>query len=244
MSFTIYAVAALAVLAASFFTTVSGFGFALIALPLLTCVLSVKTAIILVLVLSIAARIFNMLQTRSSWQGRVVFTLFLGSMVGALPGALALKYLPMAQAELLLGGVIVVAAFFMNRHTYFPVKNKKLGRLAAGFVSGLFGTATGVSGPPIVLYCLNEGMEKTAMRSNMIWYFGLQSFFTLLVNYWAGNTKTVTDWLLLAALLPAMFLGVVLGNRAFKKIDQALFQKLALAAVAAGGVSLLVHGLL
>ncbi len=233
-----YLLAGLAVLAGSFFTTVTGFGFALVALPLLNLVLSVKASIILVLFLALVTRLVNMAQTWGQWQWQVVAAFALGSLVGAVPGVLALQRLPLRQMELFLGCVLLLAALLLGRQFSFPVADKRLGRLAAGCVSGFFGTATGVSGPPIILYCLNEGMEKGALRSNLIWYFGFQSFCSLAFNYLVGNTQAVEDWTLLGAMLPAMLIGTLVGNRFFSKLNPALFRRLALLVVGLGGLSL------
>lgn len=239
MDIVAYAVAALAVGAASFFTTVSGFGFALVAIPLLSLVMTAKEAIILVLVLAMLARIVNMCQTWGACDWPTVLTLNLGGLIGTLPGVLALKWLPLRQLELFLGAVLLVVVFLMLRNVYFPVRNKSLGRLAAGFASGFFGAATSVGGPPIVIYCLNEGMEKDLMRANMIWYFGINAFISLGGNYLAGNAAAVRDWQLLAVLLPAMAAGIFLGTRFFKYVNQRLFRYLALGVIFCGALSLL-----
>lgn len=64
------------------------------------------------------------------------------------------------------------------------IRNKTCGRLGAGILSGFFGASTSVSGPPLVLYFLNEKLQDV-MRANMIWFFGLSGFLTVLVNYFA-----------------------------------------------------------
>ena len=66
------------------------------------------------------------------------------------------------------------------------VKNKKLGRVSAGFLSGFFSATTSISGPPIALYFLSENMEKNLLRANMIWIFAIGSFCTL-GSFFVGN---------------------------------------------------------
>ena len=239
MDITLYAVSALAVAAASFFTTVCGFGFALVALPLLSLVMSVKASVILVLVVALLTRIVNMYQTWGTCDWTAVGLLSAGGFIGTLPGVLAFKLLPVRQLELFLGGVLLAVVFLMGRNTYFPVKNKTMGRLGAGIVSGFFGAATGVGGPPIVLYCLNEGMEKNLLRANMIWYFGINAFIGLVAAFLAGNTEAVEDWRLVLAVIPAMLAGVSLGTRFFEYINQTIFRRLALAVIFCGALSLI-----
>lgn len=79
-------------------------------------------------------------------------------------------------------------------------------------MSGFFGASTSVSGPPLVLYFLNEKLPKDVMRANMIWFFGLSGFLTVLVNYFYGNVSGTVDWSLLLYTIPVMLLAIWLGE--------------------------------
>ena len=111
--------------------------------------------------------------------------------------------------------------------------------MGAGCLAGFFGTATGVNGPPIILYFLNEKMEKDSMRANMVWIFGLGTFASLFSLFVVGNFGFVTSWLRLALMVPAVLLATQLGELFFKRLDQELFRKLALAIVCIGGLMML-----
>ena len=140
------------IFAASFFSTVSGFGFALVAMPVLTLVMSVKAAVIFVLLLNLVLRAITMYRVREGYDKATVILTTLGSVVGMLPGSWVLKVLPAAQLEVFLGAVLVVATVLLSLQFTLPIKNKPCGRFAAGILSGFFGASTSVSGPPLVLY--------------------------------------------------------------------------------------------
>ena len=80
------------------------------------------------------------------------------------------------------------------------------------------------------------------MRANMIWIFGISFIGMLVLNFFMGNMKNVEDWNLLLPMIPAMVLGIVLGEKFFDKLDQALFRKLALIIVCVGAVMMLLTG--
>jgi uncharacterized protein len=82
------------IFAASFFSTVSGFGFALVAMPVLTLVMSVKAAVIFVLLLNLVLRAITMYRVREGYDKATVILTTLGSVVGMLPGSWVLKVLP------------------------------------------------------------------------------------------------------------------------------------------------------
>ena len=230
------------IFAASFFSTVSGFGFALVAMPVLTLVMSVKAAVIFVLLLHLVLRAITMYRVREGYDKATVILTTLGSVVGMLPGSWVLKVLPAAQLEVFLGAVLVVATVLLSLQFTLPIKNKPCGRFAAGILSGFFGASTSVSGPPLVLYFINEKLPKDVMRANMIWFFGLSGFLTVLVNYFYGNVSGTIDWSLLLYTIPVMLLAIWLGEKFFYRLNQHLFRKLALAVVLVGALMLLWSG--
>lgn len=242
MEFLTLCIPALAIFLASFFATVTGFGFGLIAIPLMSLVISVKVAIICGLIITVLLRIITMYNTRKAFSWDVVLTTALGSALGMLPGGYMLKIISLAHLKIFLGCVLLVATYLMGKKYYLEVKNKTLGRLVAGFFSGFFGASTSVAGPPLVIYFLNEGTEKDKMRANMIWIFGITFICMLVVNFLMGNMQNVTDWSILLPMIPAMVAGIVLGERFFSKLDQALFRKLAIIIVCVGAVLMLISG--
>jgi len=57
-----------------------------------------------------------------------------------------------------------------------------------------------------------------------------------------GNMQNITDWNIILPMIPAMILGIVLGEKFFERLDQALFRKLALCIVCVGAVMMLISG--
>ena len=74
------------IFAASFFSTVSGFGFALVAMPVLTLVMSVKAAVIFVLLLNLVLRAITMYRVRDGFDKETVILTTLGSIMGTVGG--------------------------------------------------------------------------------------------------------------------------------------------------------------
>jgi hypothetical protein len=227
----------------AFFATVSGFGFALVATPLLCLIMPVKWAIIYVLLLTVLLRVLTMYQVWGEFKWETVALTSVGSLVGMLPGSKVLHYIGIVQLQLFLGSVLLLATVLMSLQFTVPIKNKLLGRLGAGFLSGFFGTSTSVSGPPLVLYFLNEQTEKTEMRANMIWIFGITGILMVIASYWAGNLGAVEDWRYLYTMVPGTFIGVAAGERMFRYLDQQLFRKFSLTIVLVGAVMMLYSGI-
>ena len=234
--------AAAAIFAASFFSTISGFGFALIATPFLAMVMPLKTAIVFVLLVTMILRATTMLRTRKEFDWATVLMTTFGCFVGMVPGSLVLKLMPVALLQKLLACVLLAATVLMSLQYTLKISNVTLGRIGAGVLSGFFGSATSVGGPPLVLYFLNEKTEKSLMRANMIWIFGLSSFLTAITYYLAGNMQEIREWSLLLPMLPSVFVGIWLGERMFYRLNQHLFRRLSLIVVFCGAFLMLLEG--
>ena len=235
--------AALAVWIGCFFATISGFGFALISTPLLSIVLSPKEAILLLPILTIVLRLITMYQVRHEFDPQLIKLIVLGWLVGVVPGALVLKLLTVKELQIFLGCCLLVANFLMLKKYYIPIKNKLAGRTGAGFFAGFFCACTSVSGPPLVLYFLNEKAPKDYMRANMIWVFGIGNVVSTVVNALTGNMKAISDWNTVLLMIPVVFTATYAGNKAFQYADQELFRKMALAIVIFGCLMMLYNGL-
>lgn len=236
-------VGSIAIFTASFFASVSGFGYALIATPLLSMVVPLKTTIIFILFLTMIMRVFTMYTTFHDMDIKTVATVSIGCLIGIQPGSWVLNYLSAPTLGLYLS---VALLFFITLNVInfrFVIKKQTLGRLGCGIVSGFFGASTSVSGPPIVLYFLNEDMEKTLMRSNMTWIFGFTLLSTAITYFFTGAYNFVEDWTVFYYLVPANLVGVFLGERCAKKLSQELFRKLTLIIVTLGTIMMLINSI-
>lgn len=232
------------IMMASFFATVSGFGFALVATPLLSLFMEPKEAVVFVLLTAFVLRIITMVKNRCGFEWPTVLAVTFGSLLGIIPGSIALKLIGSSQLEIFLGAVLLVATLLMGQEVHFKIRNKTLGRITAGFFSGFFGSSTSVSGPPLVLYFLNENMEKNLMRANMIWSFGLNGILILAGSYLAGTLGYITaDPLTIAAGITGLLIGWWTGEQMFYRLNQHLFRRLALVIVCAGAIGMLYNGL-
>jgi len=234
-------VGSIAIFTASFFATVSGFGYALIATPLLSIVLPLKSSIIFVLFLTMIMRVVTMYTTFNDVDWRTVAIVSLGCLIGIQPGSWVLKILSVPALGLFLSCGLLAAVFMMSRQYKLEVKNRTAGRFGIGIISGFFGASTSVSGPPIVLYFLNENMPKVSMRANMTWIFGMTLVSTAVTYFFTGAYSVVEDWTPFYYLVPANILGVFLGERCAKFLSQELFRKLALIIVTLGAVMMFVN---
>ena len=95
--------------------------------------------------------------------------------------------------------------------------------------------ASGVSGPPVVLFGLNQGWDYRVLRACLIAYFAVLHAVTIAVmgNFGMINSQTLglTVW-----VLPGLAMGYLLGIRLRDRINSTLFRNLTLCLVGLAGL--------
>lgn len=123
----------------------------------------------------------------------------------------------LAYLQILLGTVLVIVLFMIGMHLDLSVKNKTVGRITAGFLSGFSAATTSISGPPVALYFLTEGRDKLVTRANMCWIFAFGNIGTMFSLALSGSSIS-GDLMLLAAYVTRLcFWAHGLANAVFIK---------------------------
>ena len=52
-----------------------------------------------------------------------------------------------------------------------PMKNERIGLVPVGWLSGFLHGSTGIPGPPVVLFLVNQSLPKRVFRANINGYF-------------------------------------------------------------------------
>jgi len=112
--------------------------------------------------------------------------------------------------------------------------------VAVGTVAGLLKGATGMSGPPVILYLLAGPEEARRHRANLILFFACIAVVSVIPPLWGG----LVGWGVLAKialLLPVLLCCVPIGARLFHVVPERWYRRFAfLLLVTTGAVALLV----
>lgn len=162
---------------------------------------------------------------------------------GVVIGYFALGKIDDRQARVLIGGIIVTMVLIQlwRRAKATPGEGAEHGNWFAPTVGVLAGFTTLVAnaaGPLMAIYLL-------AMRLPKMEYVGTAAVFFLLLNLFKVpfmvelGLVTTDSFGFNLMLAPAVFLGAMLGRKLLPKIDQTLFENLALGLSALAGIRLL-----
>ena len=196
----------------------TGFGLALVTVPLLSQVIDVKLSIPLALIFSIIICANFSFIMRKNIQWKAISFLSLGCIPGTFIGILALKYTKHDIILLAMGIVVATYCIFrltgpkLERMVTSPWKT-----LCYGFTSGTLGSAVGESGPPIVLFAAMQNWNTNQVKATMFTFFGIQVSMSLIGYYFE---KMITSELVSLTLnaTPGFLLGIVSGVLLYRVI--------------------------
>lgn len=228
------ALAAIAFLGALVFG-VTGFGAALITIPLATHLVPLKFALALFVLADLAAAISIGFENpknavRTEWT-RLVPMILLGTALGVT----LLVNLPRETGMILLGLFVLGFGAF----TLLPRARARIISPAwawpAGLAGGITSTLFGAGGPPYAIYLSQRGLTKEQFRATLgfatLTSISLRTFAFLLT----GLLLDLEVWLKALAVVPACLLGIWVARRIFLRISRdALLRAIALLLLVTG----------
>ena len=220
----------------------TGFGYALASVPLLIIYLSPKVAVPVVLIHSV---IINAIVLAEVWRFvelRRIWLLMAAGIVGMPLGTWMLIVLNANVLKALMGLVVTLsgAAFLLGFRR--EVRTERVASLPLGLSSGVLGGSTAMSGPPVVLFFANQGMDKRVFRANLVAYFLALNLATLPLHGVGGLLQR--DVLVYTGLLvPALLAGAVGGMALARRVPERPFRLITLLVVTVAGVVSIASGL-
>jgi len=223
---------------------ITGFGAALLTIPLATHLVSLQFALALFVLMDLANAFRIGFENprhavRREWT-RLVPTIVLGTAAGVT----LLVNLPRQAATLALG--IFVIAFALYSLTRHPEGQRRLGSpwaFVAGFAGGVTSTLFGAGGPPYAMYLSHRGLSKEQFRATL----GLATLTSISLRTLAflvtGLLLDARVWLYAAAVVPAGLVGLWAASHLFRRISRETLLRAVSLMLLASGVSLALRAL-
>ncbi|HZI68936.1 MAG TPA: sulfite exporter TauE/SafE family protein [Hanamia sp.] len=203
---------------ASLVRSTLGFGESLFAVPLFLLFLPVEIAVPLSVMLSIVIALFIVIQDHAKIHIQSAKWLIIYAIPGIPLGLLILIYGNEIFIKTTLGFLIIIYSLYsLFGKTKRSLKDdNKAGLFLCGFLSGVFGGAYGLNGPPLVVYGNLRNWTAKHFRATLQAYFLPVSFIGFL-GYYVKDlvTAEVTHYFLISLLtsIPAIFIGRFLNHK-------------------------------
>jgi hypothetical protein len=223
---------------------ITGFGAALVTIPLATHLVPLPFALALYVLMDLANAFRIGFENpahavRREWT-RLVPTILLGTVAGVT----LLVNLPRAAATLALG--VFVLLFSLYSLASRPDARRILPAgwaWVAGFAGGITSTVFGAGGPPYAMYLSHRGLTKEQYRATM-GFATLTSISLRTVAFLAiGILLDLKVWLYAAAVIPAGLAGLWAAGHLFRRISREALMRAVSLMLLASGVSLILRAL-
>jgi uncharacterized membrane protein YfcA len=223
---------------AAFNQAISGFGFALLAVPLVSLATTASQAVVIVSLVGLPVTIVMAIRHRDHVEWPTVRVMSLASVAGMPLGLLVLTVVSDSALRFIIGGVVVVLAT-MIASGFRIEKRAHTMNLVSGFASGVLSTSTGTNGPPLVFALRARGLSVKEFRSTISVLFAVGGVVSLLLFIAAGRVDG--DALSRAAIgYPSMAIGWLIGDRIAPRVNERFFSRLVVALLYVSAISAIV----
>lgn len=193
----------------------TGFGSALVAIPLLCLVIDIKTAVPLCMLNSLIITTTLVLQLKKDVDRRKIMPLCLSAIPGILVGVTVLKMVDATTMRFLLGTFLTIYAIYSLAAQPKPRKLHPVWSWVAGFSSGAIGAAFSAGGPPTIIYTALQNWNKDEIKATLTGFFMVNSYLIATVHGLTGMT-TKQSLLLFLASAPFVLVGTLGGSRLYR----------------------------
>ena len=201
-----------------------GGGIGIVAVPLMSMVVSPLRAAAILLPLLMVMDAIALRAYWRQWDWRHLRVLLPAALVGTALGFFTARYISADGLRALVGVVALVYAlqYFWPRarsETHEP--SARLG-LLWGATAGFTSFSIHAGGPPLQAYLLQHRMDRTTFQATGVFFFFVVNWSKVFPYAWLGQWDT--DALLTSlVLLPVAPIGVTLGRRLHHRIKDAAF---------------------
>lgn len=213
----------------------SGFGGALIFVPVASSLVGPKLAVPLLLIVDIVLTPGLIPRAWRNADRPNVGVMAAGAAVGIPAGAYLLTHMDGTIIRWAIVGVVVVLlALLMSGWRYHGRPHASL-TAAVGLTSGLFSGAAQVGGPPVVAYWLGGAIAPQTVRANIVLYFAISSVLSVTSYLVAGLISWESVWLSLL-IGPAFALGLFTGAKLFNRTNETTFRRICYSLIASAAI--------
>ena len=223
-----------------------GSGLGVLAVPLIAMVVSpVQGAAILLPILCVMD-LMGLWAYRGKWILPELKILLPASLAGIAIGTLMFEYMSPARLRLLLG--VVAISFTLNHWLQAKLTQEVEQKLfapaigmAAAAVAGFTSFIAHAGGPPITMYLLRRGLNRTQFVATTVVFFAVVNYVKLAPYAWLGqfDANNLKTSLVLAPLAPV---GIGMGVWLHNRLTDRFFFRIAYGMLSVVGLKLMYDG--
>lgn len=212
------------ILFAFFIRSFSGFGGALLAIPLLSLFYELKFIVPMECTFEVILSLVLVPRILKDIDKRDLLFLLSGALLGSIAGIYLLKSFANEALRIALGVIIVLVS--LNLLRVRPDQSKSMAPkwgIIAGVIGGILGGMFGTSGPAYVTYLSYQTSKKHVLRSTLIMLFAIEYTWRLGFFIWQG-LYTAKEFKFALSLTPAVLIATIAGHLCHFRVNERVFQ--------------------
>lgn len=217
----------------------TGFGSALITIPLATHFVPLPFALATFALIDLVNSLRIGLERPKHVVREELQRLAPGIFAGVVIGATALVNLPRRAGMAALGAFVVAYAVYALTRGPAARRVPRGWAYVAGFAGGVTGTLFGAGGPPYAIYLSHRGLAKEEFRATITMTILVSLVMRLTAFVLIGLLADVRVWLVAAACVPAAMLGIAFATRMFTRLSRDAIARAVALLLLVTGVSLM-----
>jgi hypothetical protein len=213
----------------------SGFGGALIFVPLASAAVGPQSAAPILLLIDGVAQLALLKNAWRQANRREVAVMAAGALLGIPLGAAILFHVDAIALRWAIAGLIVAMLALLISGWRYHGQPTMPTTVGVGFFAGILSGAVQAAGPPVIAYWLGGSSSALTVRANIILFFFCTSVVAA-ISYLAAGLLGLEVLLLSALTAPGYALGMYLGTRMFGLASERLFRRVCLGLIAAAAL--------
>jgi uncharacterized membrane protein YfcA len=209
----------------------SGFGSALIFMPLASSIAAPRLVAALLLIIDFVAAAPLIPDAWKHADRKATAVIVSGALIGVPIGTWFLSRLDPVTTRWIISGFVTALLLLLLSGWRYRGKDHAALSIAIGGLSGFCSGLAQTGGPPIVGYWLGRPIASIVARANIMLFFGASDFFSV-VSYSLTGLITLDAIRFSLVVGPVYAIGVLLGATLFGKASEALFRAICYALIA------------
>lgn len=219
----------------------TGFGLALVAVPLIQFIMPVSNTAVFIAIINMIFSIMYYRRSREIVRDQPLGRMAVWTGIGVGAGALVLKYVNPAYIQLVWGMLIIFIVIALARGVNFSIRSEASAMTMSGLFGGLLAGATGITGPPVAIILSAQKTPKEKFNA-VISVFILFAVSYALIFYLVSGLVTGETALLALCSVPALLAGLRTGDILVSRISQKTFTSVVYVVLIIMGVITLFRG--
>lgn len=219
----------------------TGFGLALVAVPLTQFFLPVTDTAVYVALINLSFSILYYRRSREIVKGQPLGAMALATIAGVAAGTMILRFVNPSYIQLLWGCLIIFIVVFLAGGYHFRIRSERNALTLSGIFGGLLAGSTGITGPPVAIILSSVNTPKEKFNA-LISIFILFAVTCALILYLITGLIRREVVIYAISTIPALLLGLYTGDKLASRVSQKWFTRVVYAVLIVMGAVTIIKG--